>query len=183
MMHKRVTVPLVARKGYHAVRLPYVVGAIGMVVVLPDAVDGVAKVSASIDATELAALFEALRMSEPKAVSLALPRFKVTYKADLMAPLRSAGMTLAFDPTQADFSGMTGAAAGARLVIGQVVHRAVIEVQEEGTEAAAATAAVMVLTSAPSNQGTFRVDRPFLYYMVDDATGAILFQGRVVDPR
>jgi serpin B len=175
MMHKRVTVPLVARKGYHAVRLPYVVGAIGMVVV--------AKVGASIDATELAALFEALRMSEPKAVSLALPRFKVTYKADLMAPLRSAGMTLAFDPVQADFSGMTGAAAGARLAIGQVVHRAVIEVQEEGTEAAAATAAVMVLTSAPSSQGTFRVDRPFLYYMVDDATGAILFQGRVVDPR
>ena len=92
------------------------------------------------------------------------------------------GMTLAFDPAQADFSGVTGAAVGG-LAIGQVVHRAVIEVQEEGTEAAAATAAVMVLTSAPSNQGTFRVDRPFLYYMVDDATGAILFQGRVVDPR
>jgi len=183
MMHKRVTLPLVARKGYRAVRLPYVVGAIGMVIVLPDEVDGVAKVGASIDATELAALFESLRMSEPKAVSLALPRFKVTYKADLLPPLRSAGMTLAFDPTQADFSGMTGAAASGRLAIGQVVHRAVIEVQEEGTEAAAATAAVMVLTSAPSSQGTFRVDRPFLYYMVDDATGAILFQGRVVDPR
>jgi len=183
MMHKRVTVPLVTRTGYRAVRLPYVVGAIGMVIVLPDAVDGVAKVGASIDAAELAELFEALRMSEPKAVSLALPRFKVTYKADLLLPLRSAGMTLAFDPAQADFSGMIGPAAGGRLVIGQVVHRAVIEVQEEGTEAAAATAAVMVLTSAPSNQGTFRVDRPFLYYMVDDATGAILFQGRVVDPR
>jgi len=182
MMHKRVTVPLVTRTGYRAVRLPYVVGAIGMVIVLPDAVDGVAKVGASIDAAELAELFEALRMSEPKAVSLALPRFKVTYKADLLLPLRSAGMTLAFDPAQADFSGVTGAAVGG-LAIGQVVHRAVIEVQEEGTEAAAATAAVMVLTSAPSNQGTFRVDRPFLYYMVDDATGAILFQGRVVDPR
>jgi serpin B len=183
MMHKRVTVPLVVRKGYRAVRLPYVVGAIGMVVVLPDEVDGVAKVGTRIDALELAALFESLRMAEPNAVSLALPRFKVTYKAELTAPLRSAGMTLAFDPVQADFSGMTGAAAGARLAIGQVVHRAVIEVQEEGTEAAAATAAVMVLTSAPSSQGTFRVDRPFLYYMVDDATGAILFQGRVVDPR
>jgi len=183
MMHKRVTVPLVARTGYRAVRLPYVVGTIGMVIVLPDAVEGVAKVGASIDAAELTALFEALRMSEPKAVSVALPRFKVTYKADLLPPLRSAGMKLAFDPAQADFSGMTGVAAGDRLAIGQVVHRAVIEVQEEGTEAAAATAAAMVLTSAPSSQGTFRVDRPFLYYMVDDATGAILFQGRVVDPR
>jgi serpin B len=182
MMHKRVTVPLVARTGYRAVRLPYVVGALGMIIVLPDAVDGIAKVSASIDATELAALFDALRMSEPKSVSLALPRFKVTYKADLLSPLRSAGMTLAFDPMQANFSGMIGPAGG-RLAIGQVVHRAIIEVQEEGTEAAAATAAVMVLTSAPSSQGTFRVDRPFLYYLVDDATGAILFQGRIVDPR
>src|SRR5262249_6965505 len=150
MMHKRVTMPLVARTGYRAVRLPYVVGTIGMVIALPDAVEGVAKVGASLDATELATLFETLRTSEPKAVSLALPRFKVTYKADLMPPLRSAGMTLAFDPVQADFSGMTGAAVGARLAIGQVVHRAVIEVQEEGTEAAAATAAAMVLTSAPS---------------------------------
>jgi serpin B len=183
MMRKRATVPLVARNGYRAVRLPYAVGAIGMVVVLPDTVDGLAQVGASIDAGELTALFEALRMSEPKAVSLALPRFKMTYKADLVPPLRSAGMTLAFDPAQADFSGMTGVAARDRLAIGQVVHRAVIEVQEEGTEAAAATAAAMVLTSAPSSQDTFRADRPFLYYMLDDATGAILFQGRVVDPR
>src|SRR5262249_54783337 len=67
MMHKRVTVPVVARTGYRAVRLPYVVGTIGMVIVLPDAVDGLAQVGASIDAGELTALFEALRMSEPKA--------------------------------------------------------------------------------------------------------------------
>ena len=180
MMHKRVTVPLVARKGYRAVRLPYVVGTIGMVVVLPDAVDGVAKVGASIDATELAALFEALRMSEAKAVSLALPRFKVTYKADLMAPLRSAGMTLAFDPVQADFSGMTGAAAGHRLAIGQVVHRAVIEVQEEGTEAAAATGFDMASQSEPA---TFRADHPFLFLIRDAHTGSILFLGRVVNPK
>src|SRR5262249_57178185 len=123
----------------------------------------------------------ALRAGESKSLSLALRRFKVAYKADLLRPFQNAGMTLAFDSARADFSGMTGGRA--RFAIGQVVHRAVIEVQEEGTEAAAATAAVMTLTSAPSNQGTFRVDRPFLYYMVDDATGAILFQGRVVDPR
>ena len=183
MMHKRAVVPLVARPGYRAVRLPYVIDKIGMVVVLPDAVDGLAAVSARLDVTELSALFAALHAGQPKALSLALPRFKVTYKADLVTPFRTSGMTLAFDPARADFSGMTGPAGRARFAIGQVVHRAIIEVAEEGTEAAAATAAVMVLTSAPINQGSFLVDRPFLYYVVDHATGAILFQGRVVDPR
>jgi len=181
MMHKRATVPLVARAGYRAVRLPYVIGTIGMIVVLPDAVDGVAAVGARLDAAELSTLPSALRAGEPKSLSLALPRFKASYKADLVTPFQEAGMTLPFDLARADFSGMTGGRA--RFAIGQVMHRAVIEVQEEGTEAAAATAAVMVLTSAPIDQGSFLVDRPFLYYMVDDATGAILFQGRVVDPR
>jgi serpin B len=183
MMHKRATIPLVGRVGYRAARLPYVISAIGMVVVLPDAVDGLAAVGARLDAAELSALIAALHVGEPKAVSLALPRFKLSFKADLVPPLRAAGMTLAFDPVRADFSGMIGPAARARFAIGQIAHRAVIEVQEEGTEAAAATAAMMTLTSAPSNQETFRVDRPFLYYVVDDATGAILFQGRVMDPR
>jgi len=181
MMHKRAVVPLVARSGYRAVRLPYVIDKIGMVVVLPDAVDGLAAVGAQLDATELSALFAALHADEPKALSLALPRFKVTYKADLVPLFRAAGMTLAFDRVRADFSGMT--AARAPFAIGQIAHRAIIEVEEEGTEAAAATAAVMVLTSAPINQGSFLVDRPFLYYVVDHASGAILFQGRVVDPR
>jgi leukocyte elastase inhibitor len=180
MMHKRANVPLVTRAGYRAVRLPYVIGAIGMVVVLPDVVDGLVAIGASLD---VSALVAALNASEPKAVSLALPRFKLSFKADLVPPLRAAGMTLAFDPMRADFSGMIGPAGRGRFAIGQIAHRAVIEVQEEGTEAAAATAAMMALTSAPSNQATFRVDRPFLYYVVDDATGAILFQGRVVDPR
>jgi serpin B len=183
MMHKRAVVPLVARTGYRAVRLPYVIDKIGMVVVLPEAVDGLAAVGARLDATELSALFATLQASEPKALSLALPRFKVSYKADLVPPFRASGMALAFDPARADFSGMTGPAARARFAIGQIVHRAIIEVEEEGTEAAAATAAVMTLTSAPINQGSFQVDRPFLYYVVDHATGAILFQGRVVDPR
>ena len=183
MMHKRANIPLVTRAGYRAVRLPYVISAIGMVVVLPDVVDGLAAVGASLDAEEVSALVAALHASEPKAVSLALPRFKLSFKADLVPPLRAAGMTLAFDPMRADFSGMIGAAGRGRFAIGQIAHRAVIEVQEEGTEAAAATAAMMTLTSVPSNQATFRVDRPFLYYVVDHATGAILFQGRVVDPR
>jgi serpin B len=185
MMQKRATVALVARAGYRAVRLPYVVGTIGMIIVLPDAVDGLAAVAARQDAAEISTLLAALRSGAPnKAIRLALPRFKVSFNADLVPPFRSAGMVRAFEPRRADFSGMVGPTAHGRFAIGQIVHRAVIEVQEEGTEAAAATAVVMVLTSAPPPiQDNFRVDRPFLFYLVDDATGAILFQGRVVDPR
>jgi serpin B len=92
-----------------------------------------------------------------------------------------------FDPNAADLSGMTGRpVAQARLYIGDIVHRAVIDVAEENTEAAAATAVVIRPTAVPVLPLTpepFRVDHPFLFYLVDDTTGAILFEGRIADPR
>ena len=98
-------------------------------------------------------------------------------------------MKMAFESQVADFSGMTGVPlTEERPFIGQIRHRAVIEVAEESTEAAAATAIELVAPKsvmprpAPKPE-PFRVDRPFLFYLVDDATGAILFQGRIVDPR
>jgi len=95
------------------------------------------------------------------------------------------GMHRAFDAATADFSGMTGKPQSELpLAIDQIVHRAVIEVAEEGTEAAAATgvsvAVRAVRTPAPE---VFRVDRPFLFAIVDNETGAILFEGQIVDPR
>jgi serpin B len=96
-------------------------------------------------------------------------------------------MTLPFDESRSDFSGLTGVPPKtAPTAIDQIVHKAVIEVSEEATEAAATTAIGVRITSAapkPVEPLQFRVDRPFLYYLVDDATGAVLFQGRVVDPR
>jgi len=96
-------------------------------------------------------------------------------------------MTLAFDARRSDFSGLTGVSPQvAPTAIDQIVHKAVIEVSEEATEAAAATAIGIRVTSIAPKRAEplqFRVDRPFLYYLVDDATGAVLFQGRVVDPR
>jgi serpin B len=104
-----------------------------------------------------------------------------------VGPFRQAGMQKAFDQKAADFSGMTGRpVAQERLYIGRIAHRAVIEVAEENTEAAAATAVVIRPTAIPAVPVTpepFRVDRPFLFYLVDDATGAILFEGRIADPR
>jgi serpin B len=97
-------------------------------------------------------------------------------------------MVRAFDAAQADFSGMTGRPQSeAPFFIGGILHRAVIEVMEDGTEAAAVTAIGFRFTGGTrwslGPPEVFRVDRPFLFYVVDDATGAVLFQGRIVDPR
>jgi serpin B len=130
-------------------------------------------------------LFAALRDGQAKKpVALTLPRFKAEYKADLVAPLRQAGIAKAFDPNRADFSGMTGRPAGqGQIHVGQIIHRAIIEVAEESTEAAAATAVGVRSAAIAPAPAPFRVDHPFLFYLVDDTTGAILFQGRIADPR
>jgi serpin B len=188
LMNQTGRFSLVSRGGYRALRLNYEVPALGLVIVLPDDVDGADAVARRLGANELAELFTALRDGQAmKPVALALPRFKTEYRADLVPPFRQAGMQKAFDPNAADFSGMTGrSAAQGRLYIGDIVHRAVIDVAEENTEAAAATAVVVRPTSVPVQPVApepFRVDHPFLFYLVEDATGMILFEGRIADPR
>ena len=177
---------LAARPGYRALRLPYVVRALGMVIVLPDAVDGLTAAGQRIDTAELSELLTALRGAH-RLVALALPRFKAEYKADLIPSFRQAGLTLALDHERADFSGITGKPVPpVELYISQIVHRAMIEVSEESTEAAAATAveaARPASAAPPPKPEAFRVDRPFQFYLVDEASGAILFQGRIADPR
>jgi leukocyte elastase inhibitor len=188
LMNQTRSFSFVSRGGYRAIRLDYETPELGLVVVLPDDIEGVDAVARRLGTNELADLFAALRDGQArKPVALALPRFKAEYRADLVAPFRQAGMQKAFDPNTADFSGMTGKpAADGRLHIDQIVHRAVIEVAEESTEAAAATAITITPRSAPARPvepEQFRVDHPFLFYLVEDATGAILFEGRIVDPR
>jgi len=179
-MRRRGGYALVAGEGYRALRLPYEVDALGMVIVLPDAVDGVAAVGAKLGEARLTDLLSAIRAEPPKQVELALPRFKLESKIELGPLFEQAGMKLAFSG-QADFGGMT--TRPERIEISDVVHRAVIDVMEDGTEAAAATAVTMMRSSMPRSAEEFHVDRPFLFYLVDDRTGAILFQGRVSNPR
>lgn len=106
-------------------------------------------------------------------------RAAVALAPTLVPALRELGMTSAFVPLTADFSGMTKEE---DLFISDVLHQAFIAVDEKGTEAAAATAVVMEATSAPSLNVELRVDRPFLFAISDDETGTILFLGRVLDP-
>ena len=108
-----------------------------------------------------------------------MPRFNAETKADLVDLLRAMGMPLAFDPDNADFSGMT---TQEPLVISRVVHQANITVDEKGTEAAAATAVVVQLESAPSEVVQLDVNRPFLFALRDMQTGAVLFLGQITDP-
>jgi serpin B len=176
MMHRDGLYSAVTEPGFSAIRIPYAAPQLSMVIVRPDRIDGLPDVISRLDGVALRSLFA--RLKRPAhSVNLGLPRFKAEFAVTLNDHLRALGITQAFDGAKADFSGMTGGSGGVH--IKDVVHKAVIEVAEEGTEAAAATA-VHMLTSGPP---PFRVDRPFAFYIVEGTTNAILFQGRIVDPR
>jgi serpin B len=188
MMHKQQPFALMQGPGYRALRLDYVVRSLGMVIVLPDEVEGLGAVAKDLDAARLARLMAGLTSGRRSEVALALPRFKAQLTVGLVPVFKAAGMTLAFNPKAADLGGMLSERFGRTpLSIDDIQHRAVIEVTEAGTEAAAATAVSIVSRAAPPKEPPsavpFVVDRPFLFFVVDDASGAILFQGRIADPR
>jgi serpin B len=157
-----------------AVSLPYADDRLSLLLVVPDA-GKFGQFESSLDASALTALVAGLTS---QAVAIYLPRFQVETGADLLDVLKALGMTSAFVPETADFSGMDGTR---RLYLSDVVHKALINVGEKGTDAAAATAVVVGTTGVPPG---LRVDatRPFLYFVRDQPTGAILFMGRVLDP-
>jgi serpin B len=121
-------------------------------------------------------------------VKLFLPRFETTWgTVNTRDQLAALGMPLAFSPSQADFSGINGRQPPAEnsLFISDVFHKAFVEVNEEGTEAAAGTSLHMTLGASPSNPPPvpiFRADHPFVFAIRDRMSGAILFLGRIVDP-
>ena len=116
-------------------------------------------------------------------VDLQMPRFEFESQFMLAETLKGMGMADAFDPSTADFSGMDGKSCLAEhqecLYVRDVIHKAFVSVDEEGTEAAAATAVVMQTESAKPQPVRVTVDRPFIFLIRDGATGAILFVGRV----
>ena len=165
--------------GCQVVQLPYAGGDLSMLVVLPREQDGLAALEAKLTPERLAEWRAGLGERE---VRVFLPKFKMTWGAfGLTGPLKALGMADAFSDTAADFSGMDGRLHW--LYIGAVLHKAFVEVNEEGTEAAAATAVVMrVRAMRPATPPDFRADHPFLFLIQEEETGAILFMGRVADP-
>jgi len=155
-----------------ALELPYTGNELCLLVVLP-------KPGASLS-QGLTKLLQDSRGLPMDDVEVALPKFKFQARADLATLLSGLGMPLAFSK-QADFSGMTG---DQSLFISKVIHQARIEVNEEGSEAAAATAVVMAMKAVAKRPRlfAFKADHPFLFAIIHKPTGTMLFLGRVADP-
>jgi serpin B len=155
--------------------MPYAGDSLPMVVLLPRAVDGLKGLEDALSAEKFTARLDGIRKRE---VRVCLPKFTMTAQFELAKTLGAMGMPEAFSEA-ADFSGMTGRR---DLYISAVVHKAFVEVNEEGTEAAAATGVAMRLTAAPAPPPLFRADHPFIFLIRHNPSGSILFMGRVVKP-
>ena len=163
--------------GLKMIELPYRGGDSSMLILLPDDKDGLAKLEATLTLDQLVGWFPSMQAT---GLNLILPKFTFTSKLDLVGDLKDLGLNRPFVFGDADFSGMDG---GKDLFISQAIQKAFIEVNEEGTKAAAVTEVAVMLGAAPPPPITFRADHPFLYFIRDNKTGTILFMGRVVDPR
>ena len=163
---------------FQMVELPYQSNELSMVVLLPKTIDGLPALEKSFTAANLSTWLDKLAPA-PK-VNLVLPLFKMTDSFDLGGTLSAMGMAKAFGDS-ADFSGMNGKPL---FKISRAVHKAYVDVNETGTEAAAATAVMMVGESMMENRQiiAFDADHPFLFLIRDTTTGSILFMGRVTDP-
>ncbi|HEY5922257.1 MAG TPA: serpin family protein [Kofleriaceae bacterium] len=159
--------------GYKVAELPYDGGQLSMVVIVPDDLESF---EASLDGARIKAIMDSIQTF---LLDLTLPKFKFDAPLGLKEVLMNLGMVDAFTDGIADFSGIDGTR---NLVITDVLHKGFVAIDEKGTEAAAATAVIVGDTSAPL-PATLVVDKPFLFMIRDRPTGAILFVGRVVDPR
>jgi serpin B len=161
-----------AGPGYRAAELPYDGEQLSMVVIVPD---DLAAFEAALDGDRLAAIIDSITAHE---LELSLPKFRFDAPLGLAEHLAALGMVDAFTEA-ADFSRIDGAR---DLLIQDVLHEGFVAIDERGTEAAAATAVIIGDTSVPE-RATLAVDRPFVFLIRDRPTGAVLFLGRVVDPR
>jgi serine protease inhibitor len=176
MMHQTGQFGYLFREGVSVIELPYTGQDIAMVVLLPDAADGLAALEAMLTPENLAGWLDDLSATTATAeVAVSLPRFTFRWKASLAEPLIAMGMPLVFSPEGADLTGM----APRNLYLQFFIHEAFVAVDEEGTEAAAATAGGVGEVSMPPE---FTADHPFLFLIRDRVTGSVLFLGRVVNP-
>lgn len=179
MMHQQLETGYGETEHVQLLELPYKDERIAMMIVLPKGKRSLAQTESRMSTKAFAAWEQELR---PQKVDVYLPRFSMTADFQLNQIMMKLGMTDAFDPAKADFSGMDGLINN--LYISDILHKAFVDVSEEGTEAAAATAIIMRTTAfveAPPVP-VFRADRPFLFFIKDRTTGSILFTGRFAKP-
>ncbi|MDP7036049.1 MAG: serpin family protein, partial [Planctomycetota bacterium] len=186
--NRKITVPIMHRSahfkahdaGTHTVlAVPYKGQQLEMVLIVPKEVDGLSRVEKTLTPEALSGWMSKLGRSTR--YDLGLPRFKSTPpRFDLKETLQKMGMKDAFQPKKANFKGITNTEP---IWIDKVIHKAVVDVDESGTEATAATAVLMTRSGVPKTPVPLQVDRPFLFLIRDQQTGSILFMGRILDPR
>lgn len=167
-MHFDEFLPSAGGDDWHAVELPYRGDELSMVVIVPQ---DLPSFEAGLSGSGLGEILDAIK---PGGIHLSLPKLEFSFHASLVPALRGLGLTTLFEG--ADFSNITGSAG---LTVAAVEHEVYFQVDEAGTRAAAATGASL----ADSHGPTVSVDRPFMFVIRDRSTGAILFLGRVLDPR
>ncbi len=174
MMHESTDLAYGEGDNYQAVAIPYDGGQLSMLVILPKAT----QFEAFENSLDTAALQRIAGSLQTKRVTLTMPKFQFEQTLGLKQALSSMGMGIAFTD-RADFSGMDGQN---DLFIQDVLHKAFVSVDENGTEAAAASAVIIGTTAMPVDVAEMKMDRPFIFLIRDDATGSTLFIGRVADP-
>ena len=176
MMGQRMSIPYFVGDGYAAAEIPYAGESAAMTLLVPD--EGrFEEIESQLDGAMFNEMISNLTQTD---VTLRMPKFEYDSSFMLSDTLALMGMPLAFDPDSADFSGMTDQQA---LYIGNVIHKAFVAVDEEGTEAAAATAVIMEGATAMMPDNMLVIDRPFIYFIRDLESGQILFIGRVLNPK
>ncbi|MCK4311286.1 MAG: serpin family protein, partial [Candidatus Cloacimonetes bacterium] len=182
--NKKVMVPMMYQKDrfkyskhedYQMLELAYTGKELSMFIFLPNEIDGLSKLEKKLKDI----LFTySNQFAHQKMVEVYLPKFEFTQRFVLNKKLETLGMKDAFIISNADFSGITG---NKKLFIHNIIHKAYVKVDEQGTEAAAATA-VLMAESAEIEEPIFKADHPFIFLVRDNETGSILFIGRIVDP-
>lgn len=179
MMHQKKQFQYSENKDWQAVRLPYGEGQMHLLVVLP-------REGRTLDQVQQQLLDAPKRLdadSEYRLVELSLPRFRAEYGVNLRETLQQMGMEMAFDPYAANFTGMISPGPNLQAYIGQIQHHAVMEVNEQGTVAAASTMVGMAAGSAPPTDPVkMNVNRPFMIAVVDESTDAWVFAGSIYNP-
>ncbi|KAK2175911.1 hypothetical protein NP493_698g00017 [Ridgeia piscesae] len=160
-------------------QLPYVSDRLAMVVLLPRQLDGLESLEKNLTADRLQQALRAVSSARPVEVDVSLPKFRLEQTCPLTDVLVALGMGDLFAADKADLSGMDG---GRQLYVSSAVHKAFIDVTEEGSEAAAATAITVALMCMPDDPAEFVADHPFLFLIVDNRSGTVLFLGRLARP-
>jgi serpin B len=179
LMHRTDDLRFAAIDALQVLELNYGKGELSALFLLPEAIDGLPALEARLNHENLSRWTSALARRK---VDVFLPRFKLSSEFSLSSALGAMGMSHAFDEIQADF---TGISTQEKLYISAVLHKAFVDLNEEGTEAAAATAVVVGVRAMlrPNLPVIFRADHPFLFLIVDNRTRSILFLGRVASPK